>query len=364
MMRALRVLIGLLLLAGAGFGGFVYTSDMLAATQDSGGGRPERGPLQVRTEAAQTMRFAETVEAVGTARARESVMLHPPAAGRVTEVAIDPGARVSEGDVLLRLDDAEARARLTATEATLTQTRAAHDRLQALSRSGSVTEANLEAARADMMRAEAEHALAETALRDRTLTAPFAGVVGFTDVARGELVDTATEVTTLDDLSVIDVAFSVPERYLSRLARGQLVELTSAAWPDRRFIGEISAIDTRVDETTRAIAMRARVPNDDRALTAGMFLRAALVLDERQATAVPERALSVAGDDSYIHIAEAGTARRVSVTTGRMAAGMIEVSGPVQPGDAVIVTNLANVSDGADVEVLAAEQARLEAPSQ
>ena len=278
-MRPLRIFLGILLLGAAALGGFVFTNDMVLATEDGPAVR-ERGPTPVRIAPVETLSFAETVEAVGTARAREAVVLHPLAQGRVTEIAFTPGQHVDEGDVLLRLDDAAARASLTATEATLTETQGNYQRLQGLARSGSVTEANLEAARAAMLRAEAEHAMAEKTLEDRTLTAPFSGIVGFTDLARGELVGSESEVTTLDDLSVIEVAFSVPERYLSRLGAGLQVRLISAAWPDRSFTGTISGINTRVDETTRSIALRADVPNDEGLLTAGMFLRAALVLNE------------------------------------------------------------------------------------
>ncbi|MBU2959317.1 efflux RND transporter periplasmic adaptor subunit [Citreicella sp. C3M06] len=351
-MKALRILFAIVLIAAASLGGFVLTGDMVAAT-DSAGDARGRGPTAVRTAPAQTLRFAETVEAVGTARAREAVVLHPLAAGRVTEIAFAPGQPVATGDVLLRLDDAEARANLTAAEATLAETRGNYARLQGLARSGSATEANLEAARAAMLRAEAAQALAQKTLEDRSLTAPFAGVVGFTDLARGQLVDSASVVTTLDDLSVIEVAFSVPERYLSRLQPGLEVRLTSAAWPDRSFTGTISGIDTRIDETTRSIALRAKVPNDDRLLTAGMFLRAALVLDERDAPAVPERALSVSGAQTFVHLNEGGIARRLSVTTGRLVAGMIEITSALPEGAQVITSNLSNLSDGAPVQATA-----------
>ena len=199
---------------------------------------------------------------------------------------------------------------------------------------------------------EAERDMAINELEDRVLRAPFDGLVGLTDLARGQLIDSSTEVTTLDDLSVVEVAFNVPERFIARLARGQTVTLSTPAYPDREFTATIKAIDTRVDQTTRSIALRAEVPNDEGRFTAGMFMRVSLVLDQRQAPAVPERALSVAGAMSYVHVIEDGSARRIAVTVGSQQGEMIEVSGELVAGTPVIVSNLHRVGDGTEVELI------------
>ncbi|EEX12326.1 efflux transporter, RND family, MFP subunit [Citreicella sp. SE45] len=350
-MRSLRILFGVVLLVAASFCGFVLTGDMLAATDPAAGNR-QRGEtaLVVQTRPAELLCFAETVEAVGSTLARHAVTLHPSASGRVDEVLFSAGQRVQEGDLLVRLDDAGARAALASAEATVAEAETAFARLERLQTTGSVTEANLEAARATLLRANAERDMAATVLRDRSLVAPFDGVVGLSDLARGQLVDSSTEVTTLDDLSVIQVAFAVPERYYARLQRGQAVALTSPAFPDRSFTGTISAMATRVDQTTRSVGLRAEVPNEDGLLTAGMYMQATLTLDEHEAPAVPERALSVSGGTSYVHVVRDGVARRIAVTTGRLRDGMIEVEG-LEPGAAVIVTNLQRLSDGDPVEI-------------
>ncbi|WP_143747291.1 efflux RND transporter periplasmic adaptor subunit [Marinibacterium profundimaris] len=351
-MKQLRLLFGCALLGAAAIGGFRYTDDMLAATPPGSSGRPGGGDVAVLTQPVETLTFSETVEAVGTTLARQSVVLRPSAAGRVTEVSFEAGDRVSTGDVLLRLDDAEARAALASAEATVSEASAAFERQQQLQERGSAAEATLQSARAALLRAEAERDMAINTLQDRVLRAPFDGLVGLTDIALGQLIDSSDEITTLDDLSVVEVAFNVPERFIARLARGQSVSLTSPAYPDETFEATIGAIDTRVDQSTRSIALRATVPNDDGRLTAGMFMRVSLVLDRRQAPAVPERALSVAGAMSYIHVVEGGTARRVAVSVGAQQGDMIEVSGELVEGTAVIVSNLHRVDDGMTVELI------------
>lgn len=361
-MRMARIMFALLLIGAASVGGLTFTSDMLAKTaeeQDGGAARGEE-PVTVQVEPVESLTFAETVVAVGTTLARESVSLHPSASGRVVEIGFSAGDRVEEGDVLLRLEDQAARSALASAEATLAEMQAAFDRQQQLEQSGSSSEAALQSARAALLRAEAERDLAAHELDNRVLRAPFGGVVSFTGLARGQLVDSSTLVTTLDDLSLIEVAFSVPERYMARLEKGQAVKLVSPAYPDRSFTGTIAAVDTRVDQATRSIALRAEVPNDDNLLTAGMFMQGELVLEERSAKAVPEQALTASGTQSFIHVVQDGTVQRVEVTTGGTRDGMIEVAGDLPDDAQVIVTNLQSISDGAEVEVAPARQVQLD----
>lgn len=354
-MRIARVMLGLVLLGAAGFGGFVFTGDMLAATAPEPAGvaqsRQRGGATVVTVTPITTMLLAETVDAVGTTRARQSVTLHPAASGRIAEIAFGPGDVLREGDVVLRLEDGAARAGLASAEATRAEAQAAYDRQLRLEQSGSAAEATLQAARAALLRAEADRDMAQIALDDRELRAPYGGVVGFTELAHGQLVDSTTEVTTLDDLTLVEVAFSVPERFLAQLARGQAVSLSSPAYPGETFTGRLSAIDTRIDASSRSIALRAEVPNEDRRLAPGMFLRVSLVLAERRAPMVPEAALTVSGAQSYIHIVEAGRARRLEVRTGAQQGGLIEVAGGLPSGAEVILSNLHGLSDGAEVEI-------------
>ncbi|MEB3420633.1 efflux RND transporter periplasmic adaptor subunit [Salipiger marinus] len=365
-MRLARILLGIVLIAGAGFFGFQMTGSFLAAAPEPGpGAGPGSGApqaLRVMTEPVEELDFAETVEAVGTTRARRSVELRPTTSGRVETLSFAPGDEVTAGTVLLRLEDASEQAALKAAEATLAEAQAAFDRQERLQASGSASEAAFDSARATLLRAEAERDMAAAELDDMVLRAPFDGVVGFTDLAEGQLVDSADPVTSLDDLALVEVAFSVPERVMGRVRLGQTVSLISAAWPDRVFAGSISAMDTRVDPATRSVALRAEVDNFDRALKPGMFIEVTLVLSERRAAAVPERALTVSGEQSYIHVVRDGRAARVDVVAGQSMGSRIEVSGDLEPGTLVITSNLHRISDGASVDPIAPQQAQVATP--
>jgi membrane fusion protein (multidrug efflux system) len=356
MMRAVKAVLGLVVILAAAGGGLYLTERLLAASEPAEAAQGAAAPLRVETITPELVTFADAVTAVGTARARQAVDLLPDSSGRITRIAFRPGDRVEAGAVLLELDDRAEQADLKAADATLAEAVAAFDRQQSLNRTGSASDAAFQTARAALLRAEAERDRAGIALENRSLRAPFGGVVGLTDLVEGQLIDTATPIATLDDLSVIEVDFSVPETLLPRLASGQRVELTSAAWPGRVFGGEISRIDSRVDATTRSLALRAEIANDDRALAGGMFLQVRLVLDERQRPAIPENAQTVEGDRVLVMVADGGTARQVEIVTGQQQDGLVEVVSGLAPSARIIVTNLHRLSDGSVIEPVAQDR--------
>lgn len=363
-MRAVKAAFGLVVILIAAAGGLYLTDGFLnSEDQPSLHAATDGQPLRVETIPVEMTTFSETIRAVGTARARRAVELTPESSGRIASISFEPGDQVAKGDVLLRLDERAEQADVNAANATLVEAQTAFERQERLNRSGSASDAAYQTARAALLRAEAERDRALIALEDRSLRAPFAGIVGLTDLVEGQLVETQTQITTLDDLSVIEVDFSVPETMLPRLKRGQRVDLTSAAWPGRVFQGTISRIDSRVDATTRSIALRADIPNDDRALAGGMFLQVHLVLNEHRGGAIPERALSVEGSHNLVMIAENGVARQVEVVTGQQLGALIEVVSGLPPTAQIIVTNLHRVMPGMQVEAIAQDlQAQADAP--
>lgn len=356
-MRALKAVLGLVVILAAAAGGLWLTERLLAAPEPAalaaqGGG----APLRVETIIPRTVTFADAVTAVGTARARQAVDLVAESGGRIVRIAFQAGDRVDAGTVLIELDDRAEQADLKAAQATLAEAEAAFDRQQSLNRSGSASDAAYQTARAALLRAEAEGDRARIALEDRVLRAPFAGIIGLTDLVEGQVIDTATPIASLDDLSVIAVDFSVSETLLPRLSRGQRIEMTSAAWPGRVFEGRISLIDSRVDAATRSLALRAGIDNKDRALAGGMFLQVRLVLDERRRPAVPENALTVEGDRVLVMLAENGVARQAEIVTGQQQDGVVEVVSGLPSSAQVIVTNLHRLSDGTPIDAVAQDR--------
>lgn len=356
-MRPLKAIIGMLVILAAGGAG-LYLTQQLLASPNAGviSGRGDSGPLPVETIPVESETFSDNVRAVGTARARQAVDLVVETGGRISSINFNPGTAVKKGEILLELDNRAELAELKAAEATLAEAQAAFARQERLNSTGNASDAVYQTAKSTLLRAEAARDQAQAALDDRRLLAPFDGVVGLTDLVEGQIVDPATKIATLDDLSVIEVDFSVPEILLPRLKMEQRLEITTAAWPGRVFTGKISRIDTRVDAATRSVGLRAEIPNDDRALAGGMFLQVMLVLDERQGPSIPEQILTVDGDRKLVLIAKDGKAQEVEVKTGQQLDGQVEIVSGLEPGAQLIVTNLHRVAP--DMEIKATVQNR------
>jgi membrane fusion protein (multidrug efflux system) len=343
----------MVLLAAAG-GYAAY--DQLNATRprsETGGEERSVPAVAVETAAAETRDLSSTVEAVGTSLARQSIEMVALASGRVREIGFEPGQKVAAGDVLVRLDDEIQRADLAEAEANLRETTLALERAETLRKQNAVSQAALDEARSRTATAEADLDRARRRLADRTIRAPFGGIVGMRQVDAGARVGDTTVITTLDDLSEIEIEFSVSETLYGKVELGQTVVAAAAAYPDRRFEGTVSSIDSRVDPLGRAFKVRATLPNDDLALPAGMYMHVTLQLDSRTAVLVPETAIVPVGGKSYVYVVRDGVAQRREVSLGARQPGTVEVAEGVEAGDVVVVSGTQRLRDGAPVTVVA-----------
>lgn len=341
----------LCLLGALAYGGHALYSEY-GPTPQATEAAPEPRPAAVELEPATLRMLSRTVEAVGTTRARQSVNIVPQADGLLVELAITPGAQVEKGQVLARLDDAIERADLAEAEARENETARALERAQQLLGSSAISQATLEDTVARLAEARAQLDRARQRLQDRTITAPFAGVVGLSEVDPGARVSAGDVLARLDDLEEVIVEFALPETLFAEARVGLRVTATSAAFPDREFDGQIAAVDTHIDQVSRAFRARAVIPNPDRALPAGMFMSLTLTLSEAEKLVVPEAAILFQAAETYVFTVEDGIARRVPVTTGQRKDGVVAIEAGIEPGTPVIVRGLQRVRNGQPVTVL------------
>ncbi|MXN66062.1 efflux RND transporter periplasmic adaptor subunit [Stappia sp. GBMRC 2046] len=351
-------------LAGAGWGGYTFYQQEFAngaGNERSGRGRGGPGAVGVETEAALMRNLSQAVEAVGTTRAIRSVEIVPLADGRVTELNITPGGEVEEGAVIARLDDDIERANLSAAEGTLLQKQQAAERAARLRESQTVSLAALETLRAEEIVARAAVDRAQRQLDDRTIRAPFAGVLGLTSIDVGARVEAGDRLTTLDDLSKVEVEFQLPETLFARAKPGLGVVARGSAFPGRTFEGRIVAVDSRVDRNSRSFLTRAELPNPDRTLPSGMFVLMSITLDDYEAVTVPDAAIVSEGSNTFVYRILDGKAAKTKVATGLRERGLVEIRGGLAAGDLVAVTGLQRLRDGAEVNVLNSEPATSDA---
>jgi membrane fusion protein (multidrug efflux system) len=297
--------------------------------------------------------FPLTIEALGTARANESVEIRPLVSQRIVAIRFEDGERIEAGRVLVELQNAEARADVAIAKAALSESESQLRRAQQLFKTKAVSESELDQR---ITRRDADRAVLDAAksrLADTTVRAPFAGLAGLRNVSLGSYVTPETVITTLDDTETIKLDFSVPATLLSHIEPGVAVIARSAAWPDAVFEGQITSMDSRVDPVSRTLTVRALLDNEDGRLRPGMFLTVSLLRDDIVALVIPEAAIVpdrsnqfvlVVGGDSMIE--------RRQVRTGRRRPGFVEVTHGLEPGEVVVVEGTQKALPGEAVRII------------
>ncbi len=300
-------------------------------------------------------RIERSVSAIGKAKPLRSIALAPSAGGRVVEIAVAGGETVAAGDPVIRLDDAAEQAAVADARARLARAAAAFERSRSLQAQGRVAQTTFEGAETDQATAEAALARAMKALEDRTLRAPFGGVIGFLSVDLGAIVDQGEAIATLDDISALDVDFAVPERFFGETRAGAAVRAETEIYPGETFSGEVTGIDRRIDTVSRSFTARARIPNDGLRLPAGAFMRVTLVLEARESVVAPEEAIVSEAGARYVYVVEDGAARRRAVTLGQRLPGRVAILDGLEDGELVITRGVQQARDGAPVRILETE---------
>lgn len=322
------------------------------AQEESGNAQTERPASKVNAISPTMEVVRDSVNAVGNLRALDQVELTTEVSGRVVEINLKSGERVSRGQLLLRLDDRQARADLQIAEATLADARRQFERAQRLQTNNSISQSRVDELRTAMDVAEARRESARTRLDNHRIEAPFEGVIGLSDISVGTYLSSGASVTTLDSTDRMQLGFSIPERFLGQIQLGQMVRGASPAYPGEGFQGELVELGTRINELSRTLPVRAIIDNPDGKLRPGQFMSANLTLREREALVIPEQAVMIRGDDKYVFIAEDGIARRVSVSLGSRSPGLVEVSDGLSQDDRVIVTGQDRLSSGDRIDVV------------
>jgi len=349
-MSVLKQLLLICLMGAMGYGGYWGYQSYLAPPPDDVADRGAR-PVTVETARAEIRRIFRTVEAVGTTRASKTVEIVPQTDGRIVELEITPGAQVEAGAVLARLDDTIERADLAEAEARLIERQQVLERVEQLRSTNAVSQATQEEAVARLAEAGAQLDRAKRRLEDRTILAPFGGVLGLAEVDRGARVTSDDMITRLDDLSEVELEFSLPETLFAEVRRGMPIKANSVAFANRMFEGQIDAVDSRIDPVSRAFRTRAVIPNPDGVLPAGMFMSLTLTLSESDALVVPEEAIVFQAAETYVFAIADGKATRVPVKTGQRQDGTVAVLAGLEEGQDVAIRGLGRLRDGADVAV-------------
>ncbi|HVK95522.1 MAG TPA: efflux RND transporter periplasmic adaptor subunit [Noviherbaspirillum sp.] len=300
-----------------------------------------------------TARLVDDINAVGTLRSNESVVVRPEVAGRITKLNFGDGQYVKKGQLLIAFDATVNQAEVRQAKAELSIARANFERNADLAKQKFISERARDESFANVQVLEAKLALAQAHLSKLHIKAPFSGIVGIRNVSIGDYVKDGADLVNLEDISSVKVDFRIPERYVDVVEIGQAIELTVDALPDKPFHAKVDAIDPQVDSSGRSALLRGRVANPQGKLKPGMFARVRLILAERQnALVVPEEAIVPQGVTAMVWKVVEGKAVRAEVKTGLRRAAKVEVVDGLQLGDVVVTAGQMRLSkDGTPVRI-------------
>jgi membrane fusion protein (multidrug efflux system) len=291
------------------------------------------------------------LHAIGALTAR-SVEITPEVAGHVDKILFGDGATVKQGDPLIQLDDAVYRAKNASAKAQLAYSQNNYKRMILLGKQGAISRQAIDQADADLKEKKAAADESEVMLSKMRLTAPFDGVVGKRKVNPGDYVTVGQSVVTVTDINHLHIEYNLPERNLPTLKVGQTVSVTTAAYPDKQFVGTLSFISPTINTANRSIALYAEVKNNEHELAPGMFVDVMQSLGQQQKVImVPERSLVPVLDGVQIYKIVEGKAYAVNVEIGRRFDGSVQVLHGLSPNDTVITDGQIKVKNGMPVKI-------------
>jgi membrane fusion protein, multidrug efflux system len=317
-------------------------------------------PPSVESAKVEIMKLTDDTQAVGSLKSRQGVTVRPEVSGRITQLNFKDGERVKKGQLLVQFDDQLQQAQIKQSQAELSIAQANHKRNQELVAQNFISKRSVEESAANLEVAQAKLSLSQATAARLKIVAPFDGMTGIRTVNVGDYLKDGGDIVNIEDIAAVYVDFRLPERFQSKVKKGQKAQVDMDALPGRKFSAVIQAIDPMLDANGRSVGVRACIDNRQNQLRPGMFARVNTVFSEREnAVVVPEEAIvPQAGKQFVIKLLdgadkETKTTQRVEVKVGIRRPGKVEILEGLAEGDEVVTAGQQRVQkDGTSVKVV------------
>lgn len=308
--------------------------------------RPVR-TISVITSEVEQHNISPSISLVGKLNADRSVIIAPEVTGKIKKISVSANQKVTAGQLLIQLDDSKAKAAQAEAQAYLNDEQRKLRDYERLGPQNAITQTELDSQRASVEIAKARLAAVTADLNDHYLSAPFSGTTGLIDFSLGKMVSSGNELLSLDDLSTMRIDLQVPEQYLSLLSVGMAISATSQAWPGDIFTGTITALDSRVNQETLNLRVRAHFDNASLKLKPGMMLSANIEFPTTSEPLIPVQALEYSGTKRFVYVIDdANKANRTLVTLGQRIDNQVVIADGLKVGDKIVTQGLVNMRDG------------------
>ncbi len=318
-------------------------------------------PSAVTTLVLSPQKWEPVVRVIGTLRAVQGVTVSTDLAGIISEIGFESGTAVKKGALLVQLNSDSEHAQLAAARVRRDLAVLEVNRKRELRAKSALSAAETDAAEAEVRQSEAACAQAEALLARKRITAPFDGILGLRQVNLGQFLNPGSPIVSLQSMDPIRVHFNLPQQEIRAAALGKKVRVAAQEVGGGPREGKVSALDSQVDEASRAIAVEATLPNPDNALRPGMFVNVELPLaEEPEVLVVPASAINYAPYGNSVYVVQTGTdaegkpAKTVDqrfVKLGQNRGDQIRVLEGLKSGDEVVTSGVFKLRQGGAVLV-------------
>jgi membrane fusion protein, multidrug efflux system len=317
-------------------------------------------PQTISAAKAPTGEWLPKIEAIGSLRAVKGADLSLEVSGVVESISFNSGDDVAEGAPLLKLRTADDVARLNSLQAMAELSDITYERDQKQFKMQAVSQATLDTDAANLKNAKAQVTQQQAIIDKKLLRAPFAGHLGIRAVDLGQYLGPGTVIVTLQALDPIYVDFFVPQQSVDQIRLNQSVTVKIDAFKDQTFVGEISAINPKVDTTNRNVQIRATLKNPDHKLLPGMYATVDIAVGSPKSyVTLPQTAITYNpyGDTVYVVEGKGNdadgkpqlTARQTFVTVGPTRGDQVAILKGVDEGDMIVTAGQIKLHNGSVV---------------
>ena len=323
-----------------------------------GGGPPGMGgpgakppPQKVTGYIARAENIPMNLESSGTLLAWNEVQLMAEAAGKIVQINITEGAKVSQGQVLVVLFDEDLKAQAKKQDLQVSIAKKNVERLKELIKINAASQQELDNAENQVNNIVSDLSLIQANLKKTKILAPFSGTIGLTNASAGTYVNPGNPVASLQQMDILKLEFSIPEKYNRLLGVGNLVTFTTESQADT-FKALVYAFEPKIDPATRTLKMRAKFDNRNAKLLPGTYAKALLRLKEiKNAVLIPTQSIIPGTRDKKVIISKNGVGLFVSVETGIRNKDKVQIISGISAGDTVLTSGLMFVKPGGEIKL-------------
>ncbi|MBS0519618.1 MAG: efflux RND transporter periplasmic adaptor subunit [Proteobacteria bacterium] len=355
-----RMLIMLILVGAVLFGIFGFKSFVNGKIKEAMAAMGS-APQTVSTTKAGYSEWQTQLQAVGSLRAVRGADLSLEVAGVVEEINFDSGQEVEAGQILLRLRDEDDVAKLKSLQAVAELSQITYDRDMKQFKAQAVSQATVDTDAANLKNNKALAEQQKAIVDKKTLRAPFAGKLGLRQVDLGQFLAAGTNIVTLQALAPIFVDFFVPQQSLAQIRVGQKVIAKTDTYPGRTFEGKITAINPKVEASTRNVQVRAEIPNADHLLVPGMYATVDTDVGEPQKLiTLPQTAVSYNPYGNIVYVVDEKkgadgkpqlTVHQTFVTLGATRGDQVSVLKGIEEGQTIVTSGQMKLRNGVPITV-------------